>query len=144
LATQRIVSTLAATDEKSAVTAALEVVSERLAWDANLQHELRQKYEEIAALVTIRPTPERGPTPTPLAGHGTRRVSGFAKKDPYELLEEFGAVQLRAALGSATKQTLLDAVAIVQAREPNSKPRSKRTNQDLVDFIVEHVAGPGY
>jgi hypothetical protein len=144
VATQGIVSMLAATDEKSALTAALEAVNERLAWDAEFLQRLRQKYEEIAALEVSKPTAERGPTPTPRVGQGTRRATGYGKIDPYQLLDEFGADQLRAALGSATRQTLLDAVAIVQAHEPNSKPASKKTNQDMTDFIVEHVAGSGY
>jgi hypothetical protein len=144
LATQGIVSMLAATDEKSALTAALEAVNERLAWDAEFRRSLRQKYEEIAALDVSKPTTERGPAPTPRVGQGTRRATGYGKIDPYQLLDEFGADQLRAALGSATRQALLDAVAIVQAHEPNSKPTSKKTNQDMTDFIVEHVAGSGH
>jgi hypothetical protein len=144
VATQGIVSVLAATDEKSAVTAALEEVNERLAWDTDFRQSLRHKYDEIAALEVSKPRAERGPTPTPRVGQGTRRATGYAKIDPYQLLVEFGADQLRAALGSATRQTLLDAVAIVQAHKPNSKPASKKTNQDMIDFIVEHVAGSAY
>src|SRR5260221_6747057 len=51
LVTKQLVQALGP-DEKAAVTAALEVVSERLALDSDLQQRLREQYGEIAALAT--------------------------------------------------------------------------------------------
>lgn len=39
---------------------------------------------------------------------------------------------------------LREAVDIVQSHEPNTKPASRSRKADMIDYIVEHVAGPGY
>jgi hypothetical protein len=59
-------------------------------------------------------------------------------------LEEYGADQLRAVLQRSTQRSLREAVDAVQEREPGTRPASRTRNADMIDYIVEHVAGPGY
>jgi len=47
-------------------------------------------------------------------------------------------------IGSATVARLREAVEVVQSREPGTAPRSRAKNADMIDYIVEHVAAPGY
>jgi hypothetical protein len=143
LATKQLVSTLGP-DEKAVVTAALEVVSEHLAWDVGLLRSLREKYEELAAAATRTQKPHLGArpvirNPSALAGHNP-----LARTDPYELDAAYEHDQLRSVLASLTQRSLREAVDIVQSREPNTKPASRSLKADMIDYIVEHVAGPGY
>jgi hypothetical protein len=143
LATQQLLSTLGA-DKRAAVTAALEVINERLAWDLGLRQSLSQKYAEIAALAKPTSTADRGPAPTPKPASGLARHSPLTKTNPYELADEWGRDHLRALLEGASQKLLREAVTVVQARAPGTKPVSRSKNADMVDYIMEHVAGPGY
>ncbi len=143
LATKQLVSALGP-DEKAAVTAALEVASEHLAWDVGLLRSLREKYEVLAAATARTQKPDLGPkpvirNPSALAGHNP-----LAKTNPYELDAAYEHDQLRRVLADLTQRSLREAVDMVQAREPNSKPPNRTRNPDMIDYIVEHVAGPGY
>jgi hypothetical protein len=62
----------------------------------------------------------------------------------YFLLEEYGRDQLRAVLDRMTQRRLREAVDSVQEREPGTRPASRTRNADMIDYIVEHVAGAGY
>jgi hypothetical protein len=46
--------------------------------------------------------------------------------------------------GPLAYEALAEAVDAVQEREPDARPASRTRNADMIDFIVEHVAGPGY
>lgn len=141
LATKQLVSALGS-DERAAVTAALEAVNERLAWDVALRQSLSQKYEELTALSAPRPKPTRVPAPQ-VDGSGPARHTTLEKLDPYQLFEDVGRDKFRASLVNTTQQRLQTAVKAVKARHPGTKPLGRR-NYDLVDYIVEYVAGPGY
>ncbi len=75
---------------------------------------------------------------------GIGRQSPLDVLDPYELALDYGRDQLRNVLGRATKKNLKVAVGLVQKRNPATKPNDASTNQGLIDYIVQHVAGPGY
>jgi hypothetical protein len=146
LAIQLLLSGLAGDNETAAVTAALEVANEWLAWDTAFQERLRQKYGELSNLSpskTKAPV-DLGPTPVPIAGRGLKNYSPYGKFDPYQLIDEYGQQQLRAVLVRATQQHLREAVDIVQAHEPGTKPASRSNNTAMIDYIVAAVAGPGY
>ncbi len=145
LVTKQLVQALGP-DEKAAVTAALEVVSERLAWDSDLQQSLREKYGEIAALATATGTRTKdlGPLPVPIRSVGLDRYTPYGKFDPYQLVYEYGAHQLRAVLVRGTQKDLREATDIVQTREPGTKPASRTKSADMIDYIMRHVAGTGY
>ncbi len=145
LATQRIITTLGLTDEKAVVTAALEALHERLAWDVDLKDTVRQKYQEIAALITATSKkPELGPVPVPIRGVGLDKYTPYGKFDPYQLQWAYGNDQLRAVLVRGTQKDLQEATNIVQERNPGTKPTSKSSNPAMIEYILEHVAGPGY
>lgn len=140
--------TIQAPSESTLTIASLEIISEWIGIDPEVQQRLRDKYEEIAALSAKKPksTPQIPPMPTVLPGRGRSvdTYNPYAKLDPYELLDDYGAHQLRAALMHMTSQSLKDAVAIVQERNPGTAPKTKTKSADMIDYIVEHVAGPGY
>jgi hypothetical protein len=149
LATQQIVSAIGASGEKAATlatTAALEAVSERMSWDRELQQSVRQKFGELQALgsASTRQTTNREPMPPLIRTPGVGRQTPLDMLDPYELALDYGRDQLRNVLGRAAKTNLKVAVGLVQQRNPGTKPTDARTNQGLVDYIVQHVAGPGY
>jgi len=143
LATQQLVSTLG-TDKKAAVTAALETVNERLAWDRAFEQSLRQRYDELAALATSKPKAAPRSASKPALASGPAQRATLEKLDPYQLLEGFGRDHLRAALADTTQRRLRSAVDVVQARHPTTKLPNRNRNEDMIDYIVTHVAGPGY
>jgi hypothetical protein len=146
LATQGIVQAIGAVDEKAAITAALEAVHERLNSEPGYRDTFRQKYQEIAALApgTRKTKEDLGPAPLPIRTHGLDRYTPYGKFDPYKLVYEYGEHQLRAVLVRGTLDDLREATDIVQAREQGTKPVSRRNKPDMVNYIVEKVAGPGY
>lgn len=144
LATEGIVRAIGATDKKTVQTAALEFVHERLAYDAGMRETLRQKYEELTALSPSKTKQDLGPAPVPIKGHGIEGYSPYAKYDPYQLVEDYGRDQLRAVLIRATPKRLKEAVEIVHAREPVTKLPNRSRNADMIEYIIEHVAGSGY
>ncbi len=141
LATQQLLTTVGGTDQNVALTAALEVINEWLAGDRGVQQRLREKYTELAALANGRQKGDLGPAPTPLEGRTL--TTQYGHLDPYDLLNSYGPDQLRAALARAPRPLLQEGVRIVKAREPGTKPQGQ-TNPDLVNYIVQHVAGSGY
>jgi hypothetical protein len=149
LAKQGIVSAISATDEKAAIIAALEAVYERLASDTDLGDSVRQKYREITALPSgthqggTRQKADLGPVPVPIRSGNPEDYNPYGKFDPYQLIWEYGAHQLRAVLARGTQQDLREAVGIVESRNPGARaPRGK--NADMIEYILRHVAGPGY
>lgn len=145
LAKQGVMAALGVTNEKAAVTAALEAVYERLASDMDLCQSVRQKYQEIAALApAARQKADVGPVPVPIHSGNPDQYTPYGKFDPYQLISEYGAHQLRTVLIRGTQRDLREATDIVQAREQGTKPASRSKKDDMIDYIVEHVAGPGY
>jgi hypothetical protein len=143
IATQKILQALAASDQGLAITAALEAVSERLAWDRELQRSVREKYDDLQALGAVKHKKDVGPMPPLIRTPGLNRQSPLHVLDPYELALDYGRDQLRNVLSRASQPNLKVAVGLVKERNPGKKP-SGQSSPALVDFIVEHVAGPGY
>ncbi|MGO8948930.1 MAG: hypothetical protein ACLQUY_15030 [Ktedonobacterales bacterium] len=146
LANQKIVNFLGASSQgketNSAITAALEIISDRLAYDTDIQQTLRQKYGELEALDKKPPKPDLGPEPIPISGSGLEHYNPYAKFDPYVLLHDYGRDQLRAVLLRATSAHLREAVGIVKEHNPGTKPTDGRSNAGMIDYIVEYVVGP--
>ena len=151
LATQQIMKALGVSDQgkestaasNAAITAALEIISDRLAYDTDIRQTLHQKYDELQALgpKPKPPKPDLGPAPVPLGGGTWADYKPYGRYDPYKLLHDFGGKQLHAVLVRATQKHLLEAVRIIQEREPGTKTKpSGRTNPDLIDYIMQNVA----
>jgi hypothetical protein len=143
LATQQITD-VAGSNRTLAITAALEVVAERLAWDANVQQSLHQKYAELLALSQPKPRNGVSSMPKPKGLLALGEFNPLGKLDPYLVSRNYEPGELRQVLGYATAASLKVAVAIVQAREPGTAPKSRTKKADMIDYIVEHVVGPGY
>ncbi len=144
LATEQLKRALAAEDKDAAITAALEIMVEELTLNAELDERLRERYAELEALNASKPKPAKAPTPVPIAGPDLDHFNPYAKPDPYKLLEWYGHNQFRAGVAGATLQVLGELVDAVQSREPGTRPASRRGKKSMVDFVVEHVAGPDY
>lgn len=148
LATEQIQHALTAADKDAALTAALEILVEWLAIDAEVSQRLRERYVELEKLKANKPEPSskrtKAPAPVPIAGPDLDHFNPYAKPDPYKLLEWYGHDQFRAVVTGATPPVLAELVEAVQAREPGTKPASRRGKKSMVDYVVEHVAGPGY
>lgn len=147
-AEQQVAHALGASDTKLAVTAALEALGEQLGWDTNLRARASEKYQELQALANAKANgaAKRTPAskPTPIKGPDLDHYSPYGRLNPYQLLEGYGRDQLRAVLETAPADRLREAVSVVQEREPGTAPAGTRRKIDMVDFIVEHVAGSGY
>jgi hypothetical protein len=142
-ATQQLVSALGG-NQSVAITAALEIVNERMAHDAAFQQSVRSRYEELAILAAPRPKPVRESAPKPVAISTKPRAATLEELNPYHMLEDYGRDQLRAKLQGTTQRRLRSAVDIVQAHNPGTKPTSRTINAAMIDYIVEQLAGPGY
>jgi hypothetical protein len=137
-------SVLEATDQTAAVTAALEAINEQWSWDAGLRQSVHNRYTELLALSPGKAKPDLGPIPQPIKGPALDRFNPYGKFDPYFLVDAYGRDQLRAVLVRGTQRDLRDAVAFVKERHPGTKPTSASRKDDMIDYIMEYVAGPGY
>lgn len=146
LATERLLGAVAGTGKDVVLTAALEAVNERLAWDAAFQRSFQQKVEELGALAPSREGAAAGrvPKPKPAAAAGSARFNPLAKLNPYEMADRYEHSQLRTVLADASQALLREAVDVVQSHEPGTKPVSRNKKADMVDYIMEHVLGPGH
>jgi hypothetical protein len=146
---------LSATNMKYLMLALAEVADEEIHRNADFAARLRSRYE---ALVPARPSragrssgasrPSRssGPPKTRLTPVGTvdeGLLDPYAPPNPFLLQQLYGNEQLAAALGRHSLAALKQAVDVVQEQFPGTKPK-KLTKPGIIDYIVEHVAGPGY
>jgi hypothetical protein len=143
LATQQITNA-AGSNQTLAITAALEVIAERLTWDSGVAQSLRQKYAELLELSQPKPNNGASSVPRPKGTLGLGEFGSLSKLDPYVLSRNYEPWELRQVLGSATAARLKEAVEIVQTREPGTAPKGRTKKADMIDYIVEHVVGPGY
>lgn len=144
LATQQLLSTLEGTDQTAAITAALEAINEQMGWDTGLRQSVRNKYADLVAMTPAKNKPNLGPVPVPIPGPALARYNPYGKFDPYFILDAYGHDQLRAVLVRGTQRDLREAVGIVKERNPGTKPANATRNADMIDYIVQYVAGPGY
>ena len=143
-ASERIIAALAADDRETALTAALETVADELERDPAMRRRLRARYGELEALRHKAKKPAPAPAPVPISGPDLDHFNPYAKPDPYKLLAWYGHDQFRALISRATPEALRDLVDAVRAREPDATPARRSRKRDMIDYIVEHVAGPGY
>lgn len=144
LATQQLLSIVSGTDQSAVVTAALEVINEWIALDRGVQRRLREKYDELATLTSGKAKADLGPVPVPTNPVSFGQFNPYGRFDPYQLLTEYGRDQLRAVLARGTQKDLREATDIVQERNPGTRPSSRSSKAAMADYIMEHVAGPGY
>lgn len=144
LATQTILKAIDVSDGKVAAIAALEAMSERLTWDAALRQTVRQKYDELQALSAPKQKADLGPMPTPIQTPGLTKTTPLHVVDPYDLRDTYGSHQLRNVLQRVGRQDLRDGVKLVQKRTSGTKLPSLNDMNAMIDYIMQHVAGPEY
>lgn len=130
-------------------TAALEVVADEVGRNGDVARRIRESYRDLLQSSQQTKTKPRPPKPEPvkLIPVGTvdeSRIKPYGPLDPYLLFDLYGAHQLRLALDGYSLIKLKEGMAAVAARNPSTRPKSKASKAPLVDYIVEHVAGPGY
>ena len=140
---QRIVDALGP-NKDAALIALVEMVNEQLAGDEAFQQSLRQRYQELEALGAAKQKAARAISPVPINPPSLDEYTPYGKFNPYTTLREYGPAQLRAVLELSTLRDLKEAVDMVQAREPGTKPASRSKKADMVDYLMEHVVGPGH
>jgi hypothetical protein len=80
----------------------------------------------------------------PVVDPTTLKRQAFGELDAYYLFQLYGAQQLRAALSRYPLKSLKEALKEVERRNPGTKPKSRSSADDVIDYIVDKVAGPGY
>jgi hypothetical protein len=127
---------------------AAEDVSRDLAYAERIRRAYHEAYHELLQLRATRPLRARpagrAPMLIPIASLEEIQFDPYAPPNPYLLLRLYGPEQLRAALRVYTLAKLKQALEPVVQRNPGVKPQSKARKDAVIDFIVGHVAGPGY
>lgn len=144
LANEQLLHAIDATDKDAASTAAIEIINEWLPSDVEMGRRLRERYTELEDLKGKKLGAETTPEPVPITGPDLDHHNPYAKPDPYKLLEWYGHSQFRAVVTRESLRTLGVLVDAVLAREPGATPPSRKPKKPMIDFVVEHVAGPGY
>jgi hypothetical protein len=112
-----------------------------------LRDAVHQKYDSLQALSTPKRSTKQkedvGPMPPLIRVPGLNRQCPVTLLDPYELALDCGHDQLRNVIRRASQVNLKVAANLVKERNPDAK-LSGTSKQALIDFIVEHVAGPSY
>lgn len=148
-------------DQKRAAAALAEAAAEAVQRDRAFAARVQALYDDMAP-----PPPPAPRQPRQPAGQTGGRARGGAKvakvapdinlipikyipgyeadssapPDPYLLLEMYGPAQLPLAIGRYDKPDLQQAVKLVKARNPKTRPTGASW-QALVDYIVEFVGG---
>jgi hypothetical protein len=149
LALQRLSESLSIEDPALLATAVLEVIADEVGWNGDVGRRIRDTYRDLIQLPSLTKAKPRlsKPQPVKLIPVGTvdeRRFKPYGPLDPYLLFDLYGADQLRLALDGYSLVKLKEGMAAVAARNPGTKPKSKASKAPLIDYIVEHVAGPGH
>jgi hypothetical protein len=145
-AVTRAAEALGVDDAKLLATVLLEAATEELSRSGRFADRVRVTYDALIAVKPNRGSSRRQEPPaklTPIKRIEGREIDLGASPDPYFLLELYGKEQLPAALARYPVKALLESVEIVQQHFPGTKPKGK-TKAVVIDYIVEHVAGPGY
>lgn len=149
LATKRLRAVLGVDDVKLLSTALAEVAAEEAVTNRDFANRVHATYIELAAQKPIRRNPTHKTAVNevelvPVIDMTGIRIDPFASLDPYLLHRIYGSKQLRAALTGYSLARLKEGLDPVQTKNPGTKPQSKARKDSIIDYIVEHVAGPGY
>jgi hypothetical protein len=148
-ATTSLREVLGLSDTKILSTALAEVAAEEARHNPDFAQRIRETYAELEQLNTSRATRSRKPATLhseliPLRSIEGLRFDPHAPVDPYMLQTIYGDAQLRRALEGYSLARLKEAAALVEERNPGTKPTSRARKDTIIDYIVECVAGPSY
>ena len=144
----RAVETLDIADPKRLASAIVEIAADEAERNARFAERVKTLYAALTPAKPVKAATKsakgaKGPKLLPADITPIKHVEGRpfdigAPPGPYFLLDIFGPAQLPRVLAMYSVQGLQDAVAIVQERHPNAKPKGK-TKAALVEFLVSHV-----
>jgi hypothetical protein len=131
-------------DTKIVAAALAEEALSLLERDAIFKTHVRERCADMATPRRVVEPRERRRSPSrielvPIKTLGPREVNPAAPPDPYFLLELYGPDQLRLALSRYKVAELKPAAAVVQGRNPGTRPADKSRRDPLLDYIVEQV-----
>jgi hypothetical protein len=139
-------------DTKRLAAAIAEAAADELVRNHAFAELVRGRYGQLAPRKPVRTTP-RTTTPRPKMTGVTlpdddlipikriegQRITLAGPVDPYFLHEFYGAHQLRRALERHPLRKLQEASALVEERNPGTRPTKKTDKVAIVDYIVAHV-----
>ncbi len=134
-------------DLKLLSTAVAELAAEEAARNPAYVSRLQAVYQELVSLHSTRPIRAQeasGVKLVPIGNVAHQAIDPHAPLDPYYLYDLYGPEQLRAALSRYTLARLKEGLPAVEQRNAGTKPASRARKDAIIDYIVEHVAGPGY
>ena len=148
-ATRSLREALGLDDTKLLGTALAEVAAEEARHNPDFAQRIRQTYAELEQVNSSRTRAARTPSNIapeliPLRTIEGLRFDPHAPIDPYMLQNIYGDAQLRHALERYSLARLKEAATLVEERNPGTRPASRAKKDAIIDYIVEHVAGPGY
>src|SRR5579884_1253796 len=128
-----------------------EVAAKEIMRNPAFGQQIRSRYEELQPRkpTSKRASGKRPPSPgeqwkvklTAVGQVDESLLDPYAPPNPFALRQLYGNDQLAVALGRYSLTALKQAVPAVEAANPGTKPK-KVTKQGIIDYIVEHVAGP--
>jgi hypothetical protein len=143
-ATSRLREALGLDNIKVLSVALAEVAADEVSRNPGFAHQVRMAYQELAALKPSRLAQTRRADDVelvPIVNPETLKRDPFGPLDPYYLHQLYGGRQLRAALGRYPPVSLKEACALVEQRNPGTKPKNRGRIDDVIDYIVEYVTG---
>lgn len=146
-ATRHLRETLGLDDLKLLATALAEVAVAESAQRPEFANRIKSVYAELQALKATPRRSSKAAKPStklvPIVAIDDVRIDPHAPLDPYFLKRLYGDSQLVAALDGYSLAKLKEAAAIVEQKHVGTKPKSKARKADIINYIVEHVAGAG-
>jgi hypothetical protein len=132
-----------------------QAAAEEALKNANFAQRVRTLHQELVpakasrrALVSDGParSTAKGPQRVeliPISAVSEDDLNPYGPPNAFVLQRLYGNYQLRQALERYSLTALKDAFPLVQEHYPGTRPK-KITKPGIIDYIVEHVAGPGY
>jgi hypothetical protein len=141
-AAKRVAQALGLDDTKRVGIALAAVAAEQVQVNPTFAARVRALYATLApSASTKKPTTAKALV-TDLVP--IKHVTGFqlnpaAPVDPYLVYEAYGAAQLPKALDLFPLAKLKESAALVEERNPGTKPVSRSSKTSVIDYIVHYV-----
>ena len=147
-ATVQLRETFGFSNLKVMSTAIAEAAAEEAQQNSAFAERIRRIYQELSSNSQGKTAGTRPPRSaqkksslTPIARVEGFQPDPFAPIDPYFYLKIYGPEQFPLALDEQTLVTLKVIAEKLMADNPGTKPKTKSKKVDVIDYIVEIVAG---
>jgi hypothetical protein len=135
---------------KHLTTALMEASASEAAHNAVFRECILSSYAELKASTAPKPSRSRGGTTqaktpmawlTPIHPVDPKRFGPDKLLDPYLIQYAYGDENLRAILDGYSANRLKEAAAIVEERNPGTKPTSRSRKDSLLEYIIRYIVG---